>query len=129
MNKESTIALSYNLAGETLIRSGRYTSADVYVQNGFTDKEVFKINKPSRTIEPAVYDKAYTVVNLGVAFISMALEQPKKPEGVNFHRWLRTPLGQASQNWKRMTPEQRIAFHVELYVKDMGGEDYTYEIL
>jgi len=48
---------------------------------------------------------------------------------MNYHRWLRTPLGKASQTWKKMTPKQRLDIHIEQYVADMNGEEFSYEII
>ena len=129
MNKDNSISLTYTLGGETLIRSGVYTVADVTVKNPFTKNEVFILNKPSQTIKKAEYNKAAQQVTLSSSFIEMALERPVKPDGMSFQRWLRTPLGQLYQNWNKLSDEQKVKFHVEQYVIDMGSEDYSYEII
>ena len=129
MNKDSQISLTYVLQGEYLLNKGIYTTADVTVKNPNSRKEVFITNKPSQTIKRAEYEKATQQVTLSSSFIEMALERPEKPEGMSFQRWLRTPLGQLYQNWNKLSDEQKIKFHVEQYVIDMGGEDYSYEII
>ena len=129
MNKDSQISLAYVLQGEYLLNKGIYTTANVTVKNPNSRKEVFITNKPSQTIKRAEYDKATQQVTLSSSFIEMALERPEKPEGMSFQRWLRTPLGQLYQNWNKLSDEQKIKFHVEQYVIDMNGEDYSYEII
>ena len=129
INKESKISLSYILAGECLSRKGVYTSADVFVKNPFTKSELFKVNKPSKTIIQPIYSKATQYVTLGTSFIQNALAQPKKPDGMNWHYWLKTPLGKVAQNWKKLSDKQKIQFHIEQYVADMGGEEFSYEII
>lgn len=129
MNKDSQISLTYVLQGEYLLNKGIYTTANVTVKNPNSRKEVFITNKPLQTIKRAEYDKATQQVTLSSGFIEMALERPEKPEGMSFQRWLRTPLGQLYQNWNKLSDEQKIKFHVEQYVIDMGGEDYSYEII
>jgi len=129
INKDSKISLSYVLAGESLVKAGVYETAKVLVVNGFTDNEVFKELQPMRTIKRAEYSKATNSTTLGNSFVQMALEVPKKPEGVNYHRWLRTPMGKISQQWKRMSDEQKVTFHVEQFVHDMGGEEYSFEFI
>ena len=129
ISKESKIFLTYNVGGEYLKQSGKYTSADVSVINPFTKNEVFKLNKPSQTLQRAVYEKATQQVTLGNQFIRQALTVPEKPKNMSWGRWLRTPLGKLYQDWKKLTNEQKIAFHVQQYVMDMNGEDYSYEII
>lgn len=129
MNKDSQISLTYVLQGEYLLNKGIYTTANVTVKNPNSRKEVFITNKPLQTIKRAEYEKATQQVTLSSGFIEMALERPEKPEGMSFQRWLRTPLGQLYQNWNKLSDEQKIKFHVEQYVIDMGGEDYSYEII
>jgi len=129
MNKDNSISLTYTLGGETLIRSGVYTVADVTVKNPFTKNEVFILNKPSQTIKKAEYNKATQQVTLSSSFIEMALERPVKPDGMSFQRWLRTPMGKLYQNWNKLSDEQKVKFHVEQYVIDMNSEDYSYEII
>ena len=127
--KDSRISLSFLEAGESLSMLGVYKTAEIYVKNAFTKNEVFKINKPMKVIKKPEYAKSTTHVTLYSMFVEKALEHPKKPEGVNYHRWLRTPLGRISQGWKKLTDEQKLKFHVEQYVFDMGGEDYKFEII
>lgn len=129
MNKDSQISLTYVLQGEYLLNKGIYTTANVTVKNPNSRKEMFITNKPLQTIKRAEYEKATQQVTLSSGFIEMALERPEKPEGMSFQRWLRTPLGQLYQNWNKLSDEQKIKFHVEQYVIDMGGEDYSYEII
>jgi hypothetical protein len=126
---DNQISLTYTVGGECIKKFGVYTVADVTVRNGFTKNEVFILNKPSQTIKPAEFNYSQTSITLGKAFIEGCLEAPTKPKDENYHRWLRTPLGQLSQMWKKMSVEQKIKYHIDLYVKDMGGYDYTYEIL
>lgn len=128
ITKDNQISLTYTVGGECLKKSGIYTVADVTVKNAFTKNEVFILNKPSRTIEPAQWNYSQTSVTLGGQFIEMALEPPVKPQEVNYHKWLRTPLGKLSQDWKKLTPEQKIHRHIEIYVADMGGLEFEYEI-
>lgn len=129
MNKDSQISLTYVLQGEYFLNKGIYTTADVTVKNPNSRKEVFITNKPSQTLKRAEYDKATQEVNLNNSFIEMALERPSKPDGMSFQRWLRTPMGKLYQNWNKLSDEQKVNFHVEQYVMDMGGEDYSYEII
>jgi hypothetical protein len=129
MNKDSQISLTYVLQGEYLLNKGIYTTANVTVKNPNSRKEVFITNKPLQTIKRAEYEKATQQVTLSSSFIEMALERPVKPDGMSFQRWLRTPLGQLYQNWNKLSDEQKVKFHVEQYVIDMGGEDYSYEII
>ena len=129
MNKDSQISLTYVLQGEYLLNKGIYTTADVTVKNPNSRKEVFITNKPLQTIKRAEYEKATQQVTLSSNFIEMALERPEKPEGMSFQRWLRTPMGKLYQNWNKLSDEQKINFHIEQYVMDMGGEDYSYEII
>lgn len=126
---DNQISLTYELGGEYLLRKGSYTVADVTVKNPLSKNEVFILNKPSQTIKKAEYDRATQQVTLSSSFIEMALEKPSKPEGMSFQRWLRTPLGQLYQNWNKLSNEQKVKFHVEQYVIDMNGEDYSYEII
>jgi len=129
ISKESQISLTYTLGGECLVRKGQYTSADVYVKFPFTKNEVFKINKPSKTIVHAEYEKAVQQVTLSNSFVQTALDKPEKPNDMSWNRWLRTPIGKLYQDWKKLSDEQKIAFHVNQYVIDMNGEDYSYEII
>ena len=129
ISKDSKISLSFSEAGESLSKLGVYKTAEVYVKNAFTKNEVFKINKPMQTIKRAEFTKSTRHITLGSAFVEKALEFPKKPEDTNYHRWLRTPLGRISQSWKKLSDEQKIKFHIEQYVFDMGGEDYKFEII
>lgn len=129
ISKESQISLTYTVGGEYLLRQGKYTSADVSVTNPFSKNEVFKLNKPSQTIERAVYEKTVQQVTLGTQFVRHALTVPEKPDNMSWGRWLRTPLGKLYQDWKKLSDAQKIAFHVQQYVIDMNGEDYSYEII
>ena len=124
MNKNSIISLTYTLGGEYLLQRGEYVSADIY-SNG----PVFKINKPMRTVKSAKYDKAYININLPVQFTRMALGKPDKPES-SVGRWMRTTeVGSLFLKWNKLSDEQKIEAHIKDYVKDMGGEEYSYEIL
>ena len=129
INKDSQISLTYELGGEYLLRRGQYTSADVYVKGTFSKNETFKLNKLSQTIRKAEYAKAMQQVTLGNAFVRMALDKPEKPEGMSFKRWMRTPMGKLYLNFKKMSAEEKIAYHIEQYVADMGGGNYSYKIL
>lgn len=129
LNKDSQISLTYELGGEYLLKRGQYTSADVYVKGTFSKNETFKLNKPSQTIKKAEYAKAVQQVTLSNAFVRMALEKPEKPDGVSFKRWMRTPMGKLYINFKKMSAEEKIAYHIEQYVNDMGGSNYSYKIL
>ena len=126
---DNQISLNYFVVGECLKNSGVYTVADVTVRNPFTKNEVFILNKPSQTIKAAEYNYSQTHVTLGKAFIENCLMAPTKPKDENFHRWLRTPLGKLSQEWKKLSDEKRIAAHIAIYVADMNGYDYSYEII
>lgn len=127
--KDSQISLTYYVGGETLKKRGVYTVADVTVKNAFTKNEVFILNKPSQTVERPVFDKAQMSVTLSSSFIENCLTRPEKPEGTNFHRWLRTPMGQLYQDWKKFSDVQKIEYHIKQYVIDMGGESYSYQII
>lgn len=129
ITNENNISLTYYVAGECLKNSGKYTVADVTVKNGFTKNEVFILNKPSKTIKPAEFNYSQTNITLGKAFIEGCLIAPTKPKDENYHRWLRTPLGKLSQEWKRLSDEKKIAAHIAIYVADMNGYDYSYEII
>jgi hypothetical protein len=129
INKDSRISLNYSLTGESLVKAGVYTVAKVNVINGCTDKEVFSLISPSRTVCNAVYSKATKQTTLSGGFVEMALELPRCPKGDNRFRWMRTPLGRISQQWKKMSDEQKIKFHIEQYVLDMEGEEFSYEII
>lgn len=129
INKDSKISLSYVLAGESLVKAGVYQTAKINVSNGFTPKEIFRLIHPMRTIERAVYSKASVSTTLNSFFVEGALESPKKPKNMLWHIWLRTPLGRISQQWKKMSDEQKLNFHVGQYVIDMGGEEYTFKII
>ena len=129
INKESKISLTYTLGGETLQDRGIYVAADVYVKNLFTKNEVFKINKPMRTVQRATYKKAQMQVTLNENFIEGAITLPVKPKEMSFHKWLRTKDGKTFLACKKMNNEQRVNYHVKLYVNDMGGEEYSYEII
>jgi hypothetical protein len=129
ITNENQISLTYYVGGECLKNSGVYTVADVTVKNPFAKNEVFILNKPSQTIKPAEYNYSQTHITLGKAFIEGCLIAPTKPKDENYHRWLRTPLGKLSQEWKRLSDEKKIAAHIEIYVWDMGGTAYTYEII
>ena len=117
------------MQGEYLLNKGIYTTANVTVKNPNSRKEVFITNKPLQTIKRAEYEKATQQVTLGTQFVRHALTVPEKPENMSWGRWLRTPLGKLYQDWKKLTNEQKIAFHVQQYVMDMNGEDYSYEII
>lgn len=129
INNESKISLTFTEGGETLVRKGRYQTAKVNVLNPFKDNEVYKLIEPMKVIQPAVYTTSQRSVTLSNEFIQMALEQPKLPEDTNYHWWIRTPLGKASLVWKKMSKEQKIEFHVALYVQSQNGSDYSYEII
>lgn len=129
INKNNQILLTYTLGGEFLLTRGIYTSADVTVINPFTKNEVYKLNKPMQTIKRAEYEKATQQVTLNSSFIEMALERPEKPEGMSFNRWIRTPIGRLYLDWKKLSNEQKIEFHIQQYVISMNGEDYSYEII
>lgn len=129
ISTDNQISLTYTVGGECLKSSGVYTVADVTVKNGFTKNEVFILNKPSKTVKPAEFNYSQTSITLGKAFIEGCLTAPTKPKDENFHRWLRTPLGKLSQEWKRLSDEKKIAAHIAIYVDDMGGYDYSYEII
>jgi len=129
ISKDSQISLHYVLVGEHLVRPGVYTVADVTVKNSFTKNEIFILNKPSETIQKPIFDKAQMSVTLNSSFIENCLTRPEKPEGVNFHRWLRTPMGQLYQDWKRFNDTQKIEYHIKQYVIDMNGENYSYQII
>ena len=129
LNKDSQISLTYELGGEYLRNQGQYTSADVYVKSTYTKNETFKINKPSKTIKRAEYSKTMQQITLSNAFVRMALDKPEKPERMSFQRWMRTPMGKFYLNFKKMSAEEKIAYHIEQYVADMGGGNYSYKIL
>ena len=129
LNKDSQISLTYELGGEYLLRRGQYTSADVYVKSTVSKNETFKINKPSQTIKRAIYSKATQQVILSNTFVRMAIEKPEKPERMSFQRWMRTSMGKFYLNFKKMSAEEKIAYHIEQYVADMGGGNYSYKIL
>jgi|SRR6056297_1447106 len=129
INKESKISLTYTLRGEYLVRKGSYISADIYVNNAFTKNETFKVNKPMKTNIQAEYQKAYVTITLNESFVQMCLDKPEKQEGMSMGRWLRTPLGKMFLQWKKMNDAQKIEAHIKQYVEDMGGEDYSYELI
>ena len=129
INKESKISLTYTLRGEYLSRKGQYISADVFVKNPFQKTEVYKVNKPMQTIQRAEYQKAYVTITLNESFVQMCLDKPEKQEGMSMVRWLRTPLGKMFLQWKKMNDAQKIEAHIKQYVEDMGGEDYSYELI
>jgi hypothetical protein len=129
ISTDNQISLTYYVGGECLKSSGIYTVADVTVRAPFTKNEVFILNKPSQIIKPAEYNYSQTNITLGKAFIEGCLVAPTKPKDENYHRWLRTPLGQLSQLWKKMSDIEKIKYHIDLYVRDMGGYEYIYEII
>lgn len=129
VNKETQISLTYTLGGESLVKAGVYQTAEVKVTNGFTKKEIFKVVKPMQTIKQAEYSKATKEVTLNNSFVQNCLERPVKPKDKPFSMWTREPIGKAFLDWNKLSEEQKIKAHIEQYVLDMGGEEFSYKIL
>lgn len=137
-SKEKKIFLTYTLGGKYLIQRGEYTSAtisrsskDTQYDCGIIGKETI-IEKPSFQKKAPKYAEATQKVTLGESFVEMALTKPECPykHGTDeFYAWLRSPMGQFFKNFKNMSDEQKIEYHVNLYVKDMSGEEYSYQIV
>lgn len=85
-----------------------------------------------------IYSTCSRKVVLDYSFIEKALEIPESPKrnSGNYHRWLRSDLGKLWSDWKKLSDEQKIKRHIEIYVKDMTGmlnpeegDDYTFDIV
>ncbi len=128
INKNSKIVLTYQLGGTTLQERGIYKTAEVYVKNSGKN-EVFKVDKPMQTIKQPVYKQASQIVTLNSDFVQSALERPEKPKDKPFRLWSKEPIGKVFLEWRKLSSEQKLEAHIKQYVLDMGGEEYSYEII
>lgn len=129
-NKYTQISLSYKLAGEHFSRRGVYSTA----------KLSDKATEPYKTIDGEVMIKPVIVpsvelqkpemttarcnITLNEAFIINSLERPQKPKKRStqseYNIWY---------NWPKMSQEAKLAYAVNKYVEDMGGNDAEFELL
>ncbi len=129
--------------GMSLAKAGVYESAKTTVKNSWTggrwsqlnnahfktDKgEELIVHEQIKVVEPPVYKEATQVINLNESFIQMALSRPVPPRDGS-RRWLRTPIGKLSQDWKRYSDEQKIEVHLRELAESLGGSIKNWEII
>lgn len=120
---ETTIVLSYQLAGSTFVSKGKYKEAKI-TKSGVIDK-------PMKTIKAPEYHYATQSITLGKEFLEQALMRPKAPRH-GFQRWLRQPEGKLYSEWNKLKPETRLEKVIEIYVSDITGMQnpiFNYEIV
>ena len=129
MNKNNKIFLTFNEGGKYLTKRGIYSTAKI--------RQCIVVEE-SRTIKHPEYADCSRKVVLDYSFIEKALEIPESPKrnSGDYHRWLRSDLGKLWSDWKKLSDEQKIKRHIEIYVKDMTGmlnpeegDDYTFDIV
>jgi len=129
IEQSSRILLTFNEGGKYIVKHGEYSTAKL--SGGV-------ITTPSKTIEQPVYADCTRTIKLSEAFVINALEIPKGPQkGTSeWHRWLRSSLGNLSLNWKKFSDTERLDIHIKSLVEDLTGmqdlvknTDYSYEII
>lgn len=136
--KDKKIFLTYELGGKSLKQRGVYTSANVaFGANktkydcGVEDKETI-ITKPSFQVKAPVYHKVTQFVTLGESFLEMVFTKPECPfkhRTDEFYSWLRSPMGTYFKKFKTMSDTEKLDYHLNWYVNDMGGISYTYSFV
>lgn len=140
-NNYTQIALTYLLGNASLVKAGVYKEAKTRVINGFGSKNKGKnwkqlspnhfkkgdeeliIDEPIKTILQPIYGHSKCSTTLGEAFISGCFKKPEKPRKNAPHEdW------DIFRRWKTMSAKEKIAYHVEKYVADIGGHSASYEI-
>ena len=129
MDKNSRIFLTFNESGKYITKRGEYSVAKLSGGN---------VTTPSKTLKHPEYADCSRKVVLDYSFIEKALEIPESPKrnSGDYHRWLRSDLGKLWSDWKKLSDEQKIKRHIEIYVKDMTGmlnpeegDDYTFDVV
>jgi len=129
IEKNSKIFLTFNESGKYITKRGEYSVAKL--SGGV-------ITTPSKTLVQPEYADCTRSIKLSYEFIKNALEIPKGPQkgSSEWYRWLRSPIGQLSQNWKKYSEIEKLDLHISELVKDLTGldttiknEDFTYEII
>lgn len=140
-NNYTQISLTYLLGNESLVKAGVYKEADTTVVNGFSSKNKGKnwkqvvpnhfkkgdeeliVNKPIRIVSQPIYSHTKCSTTLGEAFIAGCFKKPEKPRNNAPHEdW------DIFRKWKTMSAKDKIVYHVEKYVADVGGFSASYEI-
>lgn len=125
----SKILLTFSEGGKYITRRGEYSVAKLSGGN---------ITTPSKTLVQPEYADCTRTIKLSESFVENALEIPKGPQkgSSEWHRWLRSPLGNLSLNWKKYSDTEKLDIHIKSLVEDMTGmsdlvknEDFSYEII
>jgi len=113
--KNSSVILTYNVGGMQT-SYGRYDYRERTTSGSILEEDQRFIIKK----EPE-YSDCYKRINLSEAFVNHAISDEGRPERHGNYK--------AYTFWRKMSQTQRLAFHIDRYVKSMGGSNYTYDIL
>ena len=111
---DAQVTLTYHLRGAQLL-PGVYS---------FREKVLGKIlpkNVQCRTVRFPKYAECIQTILLPESFVNHAISVKGRPNR-NKHSGTYT-------FWQRMSPKERLGFHIKTYVSDLGGGDYFYDIL
>lgn len=127
--EELKISLTYELGGEHLAKGGSYTTAQVVVKPRKGMPDEVKVVKPLETLEEPDVRKATMNVVLGDEFCRQLLAPPRKPSRMSIEAFLKTRKGKLYAQWNQLSFNKKIFLGLKDYVRDMGGEKFTFEIL
>lgn len=113
INKDSKIFLTYSLGGKYLLNAGKY--------------DIIKDKLLCR--KSPEYSKCTQKVTLEYSFIKNILSPPEKPEDMSWGRFLSTSEGKLHQKWKKLSQKEIVSYRLWQYVKDLGGIEFTYELI
>lgn len=129
-NTFTKIFLTLSMGGKSLVRPGVYKSAVIKVENNFKENEKMTVLEPMVIQRMPLFKSSTRVIMLGEEFINHSLTRPQPPKGKGaVHRWLRTPLGQLYKDWKKLSDQERIRFHVEALADSLGETVEAFELL
>ncbi|MCK9429215.1 MAG: hypothetical protein M0R17_04365 [Candidatus Omnitrophica bacterium] len=125
----SKIFLTFNEGGKYITKRGEYSVAKLSGGD---------ITTPSKTLKQPEYADCTRALVLSTEFINNALEMPKGPKKNTgeWHRWLRSPLGNLALNWKKYSDLEKLEIHIKSLVEDLTGlsdlvknEHYKFELI
>jgi hypothetical protein len=115
MIKNATVVLTYKIDG-ALTHAGKYEYKERTTSGNMIeeDQRLFTLKDPQNS-------ECYKRVTLSEAFVNHAISEEARPT--------RAQDIKTYTFWRKMSNANRLAYYVAKYVSDMGGTEYSYNIL
>jgi len=100
-----------------------------FKENGSVLFEKSRFSESKKRVINAVYKSATRRIVMGIDFIESCLEHPKTPKGNEKFRFLKSPIGLASRDWKNLSDHQKISLVLDEIAHDLRSTVLDFEII